>query len=202
MRRVLTLPVAVVATAMAALAADQPPPSDADASFEIEPPLLIPNRSDEPLPASAAVAPAPDVDLARLEKDFQRAKRNAAGVERFCKIGALSKVETEQRALRAIRLESDLANARLACAKEEMLQKEKQLAAGEISKEDLAETESALARSIEAAHAAAAKREHAELDAAEANVRRQQKLLALGSAHKSDLNRALEKLAELKALKD
>src|SRR5438309_10983404 len=148
MRRVLTLPVTVVATALAALAADEPPPGDSDVSFDIEPPLLIPNRSDEPLPASAATTPAPDVDLARLEKDFQRAKRNAAGVERFCKIGALSKVEAERRALRAIRLESDLANVRLAQAKEELLQKEKQLAAGEISKGELAKTESALALAI------------------------------------------------------
>lgn len=202
MRRVLTLLVAVVATAMAALAADEPPPDDSDVSFDVEPPLLIPNRSDERSPASAAATLAQDVDLARLEKDFQRAKRNAAGVERFCKIGALSKVEAEQRALRAIRLDSDLANARLAQVKEELLQKDKQLAAGEISKEDLAQTESAVALAIEAARATAAKRERAELDAAEANVHRQQKLLALGSAHKSDVNRAQEKLAELKAPKD
>jgi len=196
MRRVLTLPVAVVATAMAALAAD-----DSDVSFDVEPPLLIPNRSDEPLPAKAAASPVQDVDLARLEKDFQRAKRNAAGVERFCKIGALSKVEAEQRALRAVRLESNLANARLAQAKEG-LQKEKQLAASEISKEDLAQAESALALAIETAHAAAAKRQRAELEAAEANVHRQEKLLALGSARKSDVSRAEQKLAELKAEKN
>jgi hypothetical protein len=187
---------------MAALAADQPPPADADVSFEIEPPLLIPNRSDEPLPASAAAATAPDVDLARLEKDFQRAKRNAANVERSCKIGALSKVEAEQRALRAIRLESDLANARLARAKAEVAAQESQLATGESTKDELEAAKAALAKLTEAAQIAAAKRERAELDAAEANVRRQQKLLALGSAHKSDLNRALEKLAELKAPKD
>ena len=202
MRRVLTFPVAVVATAMAALAADEPPPDDSDVSFDVEPPLLIPNRSDERSPPSAAATTAPDVDLARLEKDFQRAKRNAAGVERFCKIGALSKVEAEQRALRAIRLESDLANARLAQAKEELLQKEKQLAAGEISKEDLAQTESAVALAIETAHAVAAKRERAEVEAAEANLHRQEKLLALGSARKSDVARAEQKLAELKAQKN
>ena len=187
---------------MVALAADQPPPDDSDVSFEIEPPLLIPNRSNEPLPASAAVAPAPDVDLARLEKDFQRAKRNAAGVERFCKIGALSKVEAEQRALRAIRLESDLANARLARAKAELAAQESRRAAGESTKDELEAAKAALAQLTEAAQIAAAKRERAELDAAEANVRRQQKLLALGSAHKSDVNRAQEKLAELKAPKD
>jgi len=203
MRRVLTLPVAVVATALAALAADEPPPGDSDVSFDVEPPLLIPNRSDEPLP-EAAMSPATvrDVDVTRLERDFERAKRNAAGVERLRKIGALSKVETEQRILRLVRLEFDLANARLALAKEAMLQKEKQLAAGEIAKEDLAETESALARAIEAAQAAAAKREHAELEAAEANVHRQEKLVAFGRARKSDVARAEQTLAELKAPKN
>ena len=199
----MTLPVAVVATALAALAADEsPPPGDSDVSFDIEPPLLIPNRSDEPLPASAATTPAPDVDLARLEKDFQRAKRNAAGVERFCKIGALSKVEAERRALRAIRLESDLANARLAQAKAELAAQESQLAAGESTKDELEAAKATLAQLTEAAQIAAAKRERAELAAAEANVHRQEKLLALGSGHKSDVNRAQEKLAELKAPKD
>ena len=198
----MTLPVTVVATALAALAADEPPPDDSDVSFDVEPSLLIPNRSDERLPASAAATPAPDVDLARLEKDFQRAKRNAAGAERFCKIGALSKVEAEQRALRAIRLDSDLANARLAQAKAELAAQESQLAAGESTKDELEAAKATLAQLTEAAQIAASKRERAELDAAEANVHRQQKLLALGSAHKSDVNRAQEKRAELKAPKD
>jgi hypothetical protein len=198
MRRVLTLPVSVVATALAALAADEPPPDNSDVSFDVEPPLLIPNRSDEPLPASAAAAPSADVDLARLEKDFQRAKRNAAGVERFCKIGVLSKLEAEQRALRAIRLESDLANARLAQAKAELAAQESQLAAGESTKDELEVAKAALAQLTEVAQIAAAKRKRAELDAAEANVHRQEKLLALGSARKSDVSRAEQKLAELK----
>ncbi len=192
-----------VAIATVAFAQDESSKKDTDESFEVEPPLLIPNRSNEPLPNPvAAAAPALDVDLGRLERDFERARRNAAGVERLCKIGALSKVETEQRILRLVRLESDLANAQLAQAKKEMLQKEKQLAAGEIGKEDLADTESMLARAIEAAHAASAKRERAELEAAEANVHRQEKLLALGSARKSDVARAEQKLAELKAQKN
>ena len=59
-----------------------------------------------------------------------------------------------------------------------------------------------LAKLTEAAQIAGAKRERAELDAAEANLRRQQKLLQLGSAQKSDVNRAQEKLAELKAQKN
>src|SRR5437667_12858455 len=200
MRRVLTLPVAVVATALAALAADEPPPDDADISFDIEPPLLIQDRSAEPLaPQKAFVA---DAGPARLEKELERAKKNASGAERLCRIGALAKVEAEQRVLKIVRLESDLENARLAGAKEELIAQQGRFAAGEISKDDVANAESALARASAAAQAAAAKRERAELDAAETNLHRQQKLLAMGSARKSDVSRAEQKLAELKTPKN
>jgi hypothetical protein len=180
----------------------QEPSKDPD-SFDIEPPLLIPNREDErlsnPKPEST---PARDVDLAKLEKEFERAKRNAAGAERLWKIGALSKLEAEQRVLRCVHLEFDLANARLVCAKEEMLEKEKQLTAGKIAKTDLAQSETGLALAIEAAHAAMSKREQAEIEAAEANVHRQEKLLAFGRARKSDVDRAVQKLSELKSHKE
>src|SRR5437867_5122548 len=180
----------------------QEPNKDPD-SFDIEPPLLIPNRDSE-LPPNTKAAPSlgRDIDLARLEKELERAKRSAAGIERLCKIGALSKLEAEQRVLRCVHLEFDLANARLVCAKEEMLEKEKRLTAGEIAKTDLAQTETGLAHAIEAAHAATAKRERAEIDAAEANVHRQEKLLAFGRARKSDVERAAQKLAELKSHKE
>ena len=180
----------------------QEPSKDPD-SFDIEPPLLIPNREDEQLSNSQpASAPARDVDLARLEKEFERAKKNAAGAERLCKIGALSKLEVEQRILRCVHLEFDLANARLVCAKEKMLEKEKQLTAGEIAKTDMTHTETGLALAIEAAHAATIKREQAEIEAAEANVHRQEKLLAFGRARKSDVERAVQKLAELQSRKE
>jgi hypothetical protein len=180
----------------------QEPNTDPD-SFDIEPPLLIPNREDEQLSnAKATPAPTRDVDLATLEKELVRAKKNAASAERLCKIGALSKLEAEQRVLRSVHLEFDLANARLVCAKEEMLEKEKQLTAGKIAETDTAQTENRLALAIEAAHTATAKREQAEMDAAEANVHRQEKLLALGSARKSDVERAAQKLTELKSHKN
>jgi len=169
-------------------------------SFDIEPPLLIPNRGNEPLPDVAALDA--DVDLAQLEKNLERAERNAGGAERLYRMGALSKVEAEQGALRVIRLKSNLENARLARAKVDVVQKGKQVAAGQIAKEQLAEAETLLAYAIKAAHAAAAERERAELEAAKINLRRQQKLLALGSARKSDVSRAEQKLAELKTPKN
>ena len=187
----LALPVTLLALAMAVWAADQSAENKSEEpdSFDVEPPILKQNLSDEPLPNG---------DLARLEKQLERAKQNAAGAERLCKIGVLAKMEVEQRSLKVMRCESDLANARVARAKEELAEKESQLATGEITRDELESMKTALAQLTEAAQAATAKRERAELEAAEANLRRQQKLLKLGIGQKSDVTRAEEKLAELK----
>jgi multidrug resistance efflux pump len=200
MTRIFALLVTVIATAIA-LAADELPRNESDEpdSFDIEPPPLIQNRTNEQL----AATPSPgDLDVVQLEKQLDRAKKNASGAERLYKIGVLAKVEVEQRALKVVRLESDLANAQVARANAELAAQESQLAAGETTKDELEAAKATLAQVTEAAQIAAAKRGRAELDAAEANVRRQEKLLRLGSAHKSDVNRAQEKLAELKAPKD
>jgi hypothetical protein len=192
MTRIFALLVTALALAMAARAAGQSAgnKSEEPDSFDVEPPILKQNLSDEPLPNG---------DLARLEKQLERAKQNAAGAERLCKIGVLAKMEVEQRLLKVIRCESDLANARVARAKEELAEKESQLATGEITRDELESMKTALAQLTEAAQTATAKRERAELEAAEANLRRQQKLLKLGIGQKSDVTRAEEKLAELKA---
>ena len=191
----LALPVTLLAVAMAVWAVDQSAENKSEEpdSFDVEPPILKQNLSDEPLPNG---------DLARLEKQLERAKQNAAGAERFYKIGVLAKMEVEQRLLKVMRCESDLANARVARAKGELAEKESQLATGEITRDELESMKTALAQLTEAAQAATAKRERAELEAAEANLRRQQKLLKLGIGQKSDVTRAEEKLAELKAQKN
>jgi hypothetical protein len=195
MARIFALPVTLLALAMAVCAADQSAANKSEEpdSFDVEPPILKQNLSDEPLP---------DGDMARLEKQLQRAKQNAAGAERLYKIGVLAKMEVEQRLLKVVRCESDLANARVARAKEELAEKESQLATGEITKDELESIKTALAQLTEAAQVATAKRERAEVEAAEANLRRQQKLLKLGIAGKDDVDRAQEKLAELKAPKN
>ena len=200
MIRALELAVAIIATAMAVLAADQPRPNESEEpdSFEVEPPILKQNLSDAP----SLAPPTPDGDVARLEKQLERAKRNAAGAERLCKIGALARVEVEQRLLKVARCEFDLANARVARMKEEIAAQESKVATGASTRDELDAARTALAQLTEAAEITAAKRERAELDFAEANLRRQEKLLHLGSAHKSDVTRAQEKLAELKAQKN
>lgn len=200
MTRIFALPVILIGTAMLALAADQSQQNESEEpdSFDIEPPILKENLSNESSPATTA----PDGVVARLEKQFERAKRNAAGAERLCKIGVLSKMEVEQRFLKVVRCEADLANARLTDAKEEVAAQESQTATGEGSKDELEAAKVTLAELTEAADLATQKRERAELDFAEANLRRQEKLLRLGSARKSDVNRAQEKLAELRAPKN
>jgi len=198
MIRMVALPIAVLATAMIGVAADPSPESKSGEpdAFDIEPPILKQTLSDQPLPGT------PEAEVARLAKQLERAKQNAAGAERLCRIGVLAKVEVEQRLLKVIRCESDLANAQVTRAKAELAAQQSQLATGEITKDEVEAVKTALAQLTEAAQVAAAKRERAELEAAEANLRRQQKLLKLGSAQKSDVDRAEEKLAELKAQKN
>jgi multidrug resistance efflux pump len=197
MIRALALPVMFLTSAMIALAADQSSNSDEPGEFDIEPPILKQNLSDE-----LAEAGTPDGDVARCEKKLERAKRNAAGAERLWKIGVLAKVEVEQRALKMVKCETELASARVTQTKETVAQQESRVTSGETTKQELEVAKTVLAQLIEAEQKAVAKRETAELEFAETNLRRQQRLLKLGSAHKSDVTNAEEKLAELKAPKN
>jgi len=197
MIRTIALPVIFVTSAVIALAADQSGNSEEPGEFDVEPPILKQNLSDE-----LAEAGPPDGDIARCEQRLERAKRNAAGAERLWKIGVLAKVEVEQRALKVIKCEAELASARVAQAKEGVAEQETRVASGETTKQELDVAKAALAQLVEAEQKAVAKRESAELESAETNLRRQQKLLKLGSGRKSDVTNAEEKLAELKAPKN
>src|SRR6266853_2643004 len=196
MKRVLGSAVALLGTVLLAVAADQSSNSDEPGEFDIEPPILKQNLSNEPSKAS------PEAEVARLEKQFQLAKQIAASAARLYKIGVLSKAEMEQRLLKVIQCECNLAIARLAFCEEQMAALESLVASGENAKDELAQARADLAQLTEAAEIASAKRERAELEAAELNLRRQQKLLKLGVARESDVTRAEEKLAELRSQKN
>lgn len=196
MKRVLGSAVALLGTVLLAAASDesQQSKSDEPGEFDIEPPILKQNLSNEPLSSEAEVA--------RLEKQFQFAKQIAASAARLYKIGVLSKAEMEQRLLKVIQCECNLAIARLAFCEEQIAALESLVASGENAKDELAQARADLAQLTEAAEIASAKRERAELEAAELNLRRQQKLLKLGVARESDVTRAEEKLAELRSQKN
>ena len=195
MKRVLGSAVALLGTVLLAVAADesQQSKSDEPGEFDIEPPILKQNLSNEPSKAS------PEAEVARLEKQFQLAKQIAAPAARLYKIGVLSKGEMEQRLLKVIQCECNLAIARLAFCEEQIAALQSLVASGENAKDELAQARADLAQLTEAAEIASAKRERAELEAAELNLRRQQKLLKLGVARESDVTRAEEKLAELRS---
>ncbi len=198
MKRVLGSAVALLGTVLLAVAADesQQSKSDEPGEFDIEPPILKQNLSNEPSKAS------PEAEVARLEKQFQLAKQIAAPAARLYKIGVLSKGEMEQRLLKVIQCECNLAIARLAFCEEQIAALQSLVASGENAKDELAQARTDLAQLTEAAEIASAKRERAELEAAELNLRRQQKLLKLGVARESDVTRAEEKLAELRSQKN
>ena len=175
------------------LAQESPSPED---SFEVEPPLLV--QPEKPAPDQFATEPQKlPVTLEGQKKQLERAKESAASAERLVKAGVLAKIEAEQCALRAVRLEADVANAELAGAKEQVAAQKKRLEAGEIDKGDLEASEGSLARASAAAQTANANYQQARLDAAALNLRRQKQLLAAGSARKSDVARAEERLAAL-----
>jgi uncharacterized protein YydD (DUF2326 family) len=196
MKRVLGSAVALLGTVLLVVASDesQQSKSDEPGEFDIEPPILKQNLSNEPLSSEAEVA--------RLEKQFQFAKQIAASAARLYKIGVLSKAEMEQRLLKVIQCECNLAIARLAFCEEQIAALQSLVASGENAKDELAQARADLAQLTEAAEIASAKRERAELEAAELNLRRQQKLLKLGVARESDVTRAEEKLAELRSQKN
>jgi hypothetical protein len=166
-------------------------------SFDVEPPLLVPNRAGQAQPDSETETDTQYVDVAQLERALGRAKRNAADAAHLYRVGVISQEQVEQRALRVVRLEAELANARLEHAKAEAAAVSSVAINGQAANDE--QTKADLAQLTEAAQAAAAKRERAELDLAEANLQRQRKLFAVGSARKSDVARAEQKLAELKA---
>src|SRR5437763_98802 len=156
MFRAVVLLVIFLAAAMVTIASVPSPMnrSDEPEAFDVEPPILKQNLSDEPLPAPGT----PDAEVARLEKQLERAKRNADGAERLYTIGVLARVEVEQRLLRVVRIESELANARVTQAKEKVADEESRLASGENAKDELDAAQATLAHLTEAAQVALVKR--------------------------------------------
>lgn len=175
MRRSLRVLAAIGAT-VSAFAAEETklPQAGGDISQEIEPPVLFQNLVTDNVTSDPRSAAA-------IEQELARAQKRVASAERLVRAGIIAKVEAEERALQVVFLESLLAEARLA---------EAQASATKAS-------ESEIARLTEAARIATERRHSAEIEAATRNLERQKKLLALGSARKSDVQRAEEKLTRL-----
>jgi hypothetical protein len=198
MKRWLVLLIA--GTAATGFAAEELLPEGDDTNLlEIEPPLLPQNASSDRAlrDIEAGGTAAGDIDIARLEADLERAKKNAANGERLYKSGILAKVEAEERALKVVRLEAKLAEAQLQEAKRKLDEAKGQSTDDGTLARELKAADALVAEAADAAQRAADERRRAEVEAAARNVERQQRLLSLGSGRKADLSRAQEKLAEL-----
>lgn len=180
----------------ASLFAEEELPQEPNEPLDIEPPLLIqevPSRG----PQSSTPEIAPDFDPERIQIALDKAKKSAAAGERLFKSGVIAKVEAENRAMKVIRLETELADAQLEIARQAVASRQSRFEAGELSQSEMEATKAALTTAAKAAELAEAKRDRAELDAALLNLNRQKKLLALGSGRKSEVSRAEEKVTAL-----
>jgi ribosomal protein L13E len=159
---------------------------DDDTSFEVEPPLPIPYRGPEGAASVTTAGPASNVDLARLEQDL-----NAPETRPECRASfqnrSAREVEANSEPLRVVRLQADLENARLAVAKKNSRRLRKAVRPVKSPKKILRRPRTPWHGPFQPPTRCRRSRERAELEAAEANVRRQQQLLSLGSGRKSRL---------------
>lgn len=180
----------------ASLLAEEELPQDPSEPLDIEPPLLI-----QEIPARGPVQSTPGIDAGfdpeRIQLALEKAKKGATAGERLFRSGVIAKVDAENRLLKVVRLEAELANARLEVAKQSVAAQQLRFDAAEISRNELEIAQSALVAATNEAASAGTRREKAELDAARLNLSRQKKLLALGSGRKSEVSRAEEKVAAL-----
>lgn len=188
------------ATAFAAtVAAQEELPKNPEEAMDIEPPLLIqeaPNRNIVyTTPGGAEQNPLPDPD--QIAAALEKAKKSAAAGERLYRSGIIAKVDSENRALKVVRLEADLAQAKLEAAKQNVVAQQARLEAGEISQAEVDAIQLEAAAAMREAELATEKKEKAELDAAVLNLQRQKKLLAMGSGRKAEVSRAQEKVSAL-----
>lgn len=196
MMRFLALPVTLLLAAT--LLAEEDLPKDPSEPLDIEPPLLIqeaPNRNIVYTTPPAAEQTQPDPE--RIALALEKARKSATSGERLYRSGVIAKVEAENRALKVIRLEAELADAKLGLARENAALQQVRLDAGEITQAEAEIAKSLLAAATKEAESAAEKKDRAELDAALLNLNRQKKLLAMGSGRKSEVSRAQEKVTAL-----
>ncbi|HMJ05178.1 MAG TPA: hypothetical protein VK474_02880, partial [Chthoniobacterales bacterium] len=174
---------------------DLPRPDDGQ-PLEIEPPVLIQSRAPDETPDEPS--PPEQLDLVKLEADLAKAKKSAASGERLYRAGIIAKVESEERTLKVVQVEAKLAEARWTAAKTKLDEQKAQARVVEIEAQ-LRAGEDQVTEAARAAAEAMNEQHRAELEAALRNLQRQQKLLALGSGRKSDVNRAEKKVAELQS---
>src|SRR3954467_5430304 len=122
----------------ATLPAQDELPKDPSEPLDIEPPLLIQETPNKNVVRTTPDSPAVQqvLDPERIGIALEKAKKSAASAERLYRAGVIAKVEAENRALKVVRLEADLAQAKLEVAKQDVAWQEARVAPGEISENE------------------------------------------------------------------
>ncbi|MEY2550890.1 MAG: hypothetical protein QOG12_1034 [Verrucomicrobiota bacterium] len=183
----------------ATVAAQEELPRNPEEAMDIEPPLLIQEKPNQNIVYTTPGGPEqnPQADPEQIAASLEKARKSAAAGERLYKSGIIAKVDSENRTLKVVRLEADLAQAKLEVAKQNVVAQQARLEAGEISQPEVDAAQLEAAAAMRVAELATEKKEKAELDAAMLNLQRQKKLLAMGSGRKAEVNRAQEKVSAL-----
>jgi hypothetical protein len=183
----------------ATVAAQEELPRNPEEAMDIEPPLLIQEKPNQNIVYTTPGGPEqnPQADPELIAASLEKARKSAAAGERLYKSGIIAKVDSENRTLKVVRLEADLAQAKLEVAKQNVVAQQARLEAGEISQPEVDAAQLEAAAAMRVAELATEKKEKAELDAAMLNLQRQKKLLAMGSGRKAEVNRAQEKVSAL-----
>src|ERR1700750_2050527 len=146
---------AIVGLSLSSLLAQEVPKSD-DESFDIEPPLLV-----KPWEAQSALEDSSEeagqLDAAKLAQRLEGAKKSVAATARLVKSGVLSKVEAEQRALRVVRLESELAKAQMISGEQQLTSLKARFLAGQASQPEVDAATTAVTQASAAAQEAETK---------------------------------------------
>src|SRR5438309_6737039 len=163
MVRSLALPLSFLVAA--SLTAQDELPTDPGQSLDIEPPLLIQEvPMQKEIPSATALSSTSDPDQIQLA--LENARKSTASGERLFRRGIIAKVEVEFRVLKVVRLESDLANAKLEVAKKTAETQQSRFDTGEIPQTELEQVEADLEAATNEAAAASDRRHKAELDEA------------------------------------
>jgi len=158
---------------------------------DFDPSLMLEQPPPTPAPPSAA-----DV-VKQLQTQLLIAQQRSAASEGLYKEGILARVEVEERALRVLQLQKELADAQAALAAQNAAAAKKSFDAHQISQANLDAAGAALNAARANAKTSAARFAKAELDEAILDLQRKRKLYAEGVASRLELQSAEDRVALL-----
>ena len=185
---------ALLGTAVVRGQGDLPKHAPGD-GFDFEPKLMLEGSGSTPLPASPT--PSPEDRVQQCQAALLQAEERAADSEQFFKEGVLAKVEVEACFLRIVQRRKELADAQVDAAQARVDVVTKSFNAHGATQGDLDSATADFNTKREAAAAASAEWEKAQLDAAILDLQRKRKLYSEGVGSQHEVQVAEDRVALL-----